>query len=105
MQPYFRDVGDHLATTVEQIASFDSLLDSILQAHLAQVTVAQNEDMRKITAWAAVIAVPTMVCGVYGMNFEHMPELGWKYGYLLVVSVTAAACFLVHRSFRRRGWL
>lgn len=105
VQAYFRDVGDHLTTTVEQIASFDSLLDSILQAHLAQVTVAQNEDMRKITAWAAVIAVPTMVCGVYGMNFEHMPELGWRYGYLLMVSVTAVACFLVHRGFRRRGWL
>ncbi|WP_055702951.1 magnesium and cobalt transport protein CorA, partial [Streptomyces silaceus] len=73
IQAYFRDVDDHLKRATEQIAAFDELLNSILQAHLAQVTVAQNEDMRKITAWAAVVAVPTMVCGMYGMNFDHMP--------------------------------
>ncbi|WP_434600489.1 magnesium and cobalt transport protein CorA [Streptomyces sp. A5-4] len=105
LQPYFRDVADHLDRTIEQITSFDGLLDSILQAHLAQVTVAQNEDMRKITAWAAIVAVPTMICGVYGMNFEHMPGLGWSYGYHLAVAVMAAACFTLHRSFRRNGWL
>ncbi|MFF3455416.1 magnesium/cobalt transporter CorA [Streptomyces sp. NPDC002730] len=105
IQPYFRDVADHLSRVTEQISSFDGLLDSILQAHLAQVTVAQNEDMRKITAWAAIIAVPTMVCGVYGMNFDHMPELRWTYGYPLVLGVMAVACFVVHRSFRRNGWL
>ncbi|MGW6565792.1 magnesium/cobalt transporter CorA [Streptomyces sp. NPDC054975] len=105
IQPYFRDVADHLSRITEQITSFDALLDSILQAHLAQVTVAQNEDMRKITAWAAIIAVPTMVCGVYGMNFDHMPELRWTFGYPLVVGVMAVACFLLHRSFRRNGWL
>ncbi|MGW0735850.1 magnesium and cobalt transport protein CorA [Streptomyces sp. NPDC002851] len=105
IQHYFRDVADHLATTSEQIASFDSLLDSILQAHLAQVSVVQNEDMRKITAWAAVIAVPTMVCGIYGMNFDFMPETKWRFGYFLVLGLTAVACFLVHRTFRRRGWL
>ncbi|MEV6651908.1 magnesium/cobalt transporter CorA [Streptomyces sp. NPDC051219] len=104
-QAYFRDVADHLARITEQITSFDALLDSILQAHLAQVTVAQNEDMRKITAWAAIVAVPTMVCGVYGMNFEHMPELGWKYGYPLVLGLIAVACFAMHRGFRRNGWL
>lgn len=105
IQPYFRDVVDHLNRVAEQITSFDGLLDSILQAHLAQVTVAQNEDMRKITAWAAIIAVPTMVCGVYGMNFEHMPELRWTYGYPLALGVMAVACFVLHRSFRRNGWL
>ncbi|NBE54003.1 magnesium and cobalt transport protein CorA [Streptomyces boluensis] len=105
IQPYFRDVADHLASTSEHIASFDALLDSILQAHLAQVTVAQNEDMRKITAWAAIIAVPTMVCGVYGMNFEHMPELRWTYSYPVMLVVTATACVLLHRVLRRKGWL
>ena len=105
IQPYFRDVVDHLSRMNEQITSYDALLDSILQAHLAQVTVAQNEDMRKITAWAAIVAVPTMVCGVYGMNFEHMPELGWTYGYPGVVGVMVLACLIVHRSFRRNGWL
>ncbi|MGW2709282.1 magnesium and cobalt transport protein CorA [Streptomyces sp. NPDC001356] len=105
IQTYFRDVLDHLIRAKEQIAAFDELLNSILQAHLAQVTVTQNEDMRKITAWAAVIAVPTMVCGVYGMNFEHMPELHWRFGYPLIVAVTAGACLAVYRGFRRNGWL
>ncbi|MEW1644876.1 MULTISPECIES: magnesium/cobalt transporter CorA [unclassified Streptomyces] len=105
IQAYFRDVSDHLLRAKEQIASFDELLNSILQAHLAQVTVAQNEDMRKITAWAAVIAVPTMVCGVYGMNFDHMPELHWRFGYPLVLGVITVACLALYRGFRRNGWL
>lgn len=105
IQAYFRDVSDHLLRAKEQIAAFDELLNSILQAHLAQVTVAQNEDMRKITAWAAVIAVPTMVCGVYGMNFDHMPELHWTFGYPLVMGVIAVACGVLYRGFRRNGWL
>ncbi|WP_019067603.1 magnesium and cobalt transport protein CorA [Streptomyces hokutonensis] len=105
IQAYFRDVSDHLLRAKEQIASFDELLNSILQAHLAQVTVAQNEDMRKITAWAAVIAVPTMVCGVYGMNFDHMPELHWRFGYPLVLGVISLACLALYRGFRRNGWL
>lgn len=105
IQPYFRDVADHLVRVSDQISAFDALLDSILQAHLAQMTVAQNEDMRKITAWAAIIAVPTMVCGVYGMNFTHMPELGSVFGYPLAMSVMAVACFVIHRGFRRNGWL
>jgi magnesium transporter len=105
IQAYFRDVSDHLLRATEQIAAFDELLNSILQAHLAQVTVAQNEDMRKITAWAAVIAVPTMVCGVYGMNFDNMPELHWRFGYGLVIGVIAVACLALYRGFRRNGWL
>ncbi|CAL9320817.1 magnesium and cobalt transport protein CorA [Streptomyces olindensis] len=105
IQAYFRDVSDHLLRAKEQIAAFDELLNSILQAHLAQVTVAQNEDMRKITAWAAIIAVPTMVCGVYGMNFDHMPELHWKYGYGMVIGVISVACLALYRAFRRSGWL
>ncbi|MBK6014668.1 magnesium/cobalt transporter CorA [Streptomyces sp. MBT53] len=105
IQAYFRDVSDHLLRAKEQIASFDELLNSILQAHLAQVTVAQNEDMRKITAWAAVIAVPTMVCGVYGMNFDNMPELHWRYGYPLILGVISVACLALYRGFRRNGWL
>ncbi|MGW6706421.1 magnesium/cobalt transporter CorA [Streptomyces sp. NPDC054956] len=105
MRTYFRDVADHLTRATDQIGAYDALLDSILQAHLAQVTVAQNEDMRKITAWAAIVAVPTMVCGVYGMNFDNMPELHWTYGYPIVVGVMAVACFVIHRGFRRNGWL
>ncbi|WP_345623243.1 magnesium and cobalt transport protein CorA [Streptomyces ziwulingensis] len=105
IRAYFRDVSDHLLRATEQIAAFDELLNSILQAHLAQVTVAQNADMRKITAWAAIVAVPTMVCGVYGMNFRHMPELGWRYGYGLVMGVITVACLALYRGFRRNGWL
>ncbi|WP_328537699.1 magnesium and cobalt transport protein CorA [Streptomyces sp. NBC_00344] len=105
IQAYFRDVAGRLARVTEQIASYDALLDSILQAHLAQVTVAQNEDMRRITAWASIVAVPTMVCGVYGMNFDHMPETHWQYGYELTVLVIATACLLLYRGFRRNGWL
>ncbi|WP_282798048.1 magnesium and cobalt transport protein CorA [Streptomyces sp. CC224B] len=105
IQAYFRDVDDHLKRVADQIAAFDELLNSILQAHLAQVTVAQNEDMRKITAWAAIVAVPTMVCGVYGMNFDHMPELRWQYGYALVMGVIATVCCSLYRGFRRNGWL
>ncbi|MFG3203226.1 magnesium and cobalt transport protein CorA [Streptomyces sp. NPDC048192] len=105
IQKYFRDVADHLARVQEQVLGFDELLNSILQANLAQASVAQNEDMRKITAWAAIIAVPTMVTGVYGMNFDHMPELHWKYGYPLVLSVTVAMCVGIHRVLKRNGWL
>ncbi|MFF8033854.1 MULTISPECIES: magnesium and cobalt transport protein CorA [unclassified Streptomyces] len=105
IQAYFRDVSDHLQRAKEQIGAFDELLNSILQAHLARVTVAQNEDMRKITAWAAIVAVPTMVCGMYGMNFDHMPELHWRYGYGMVIGAISVACLLLHRAFRRSRWL
>ncbi|KOX02158.1 MULTISPECIES: magnesium and cobalt transport protein CorA [unclassified Streptomyces] len=105
IQKYFRDVADHLARVQEQVLGFDELLNSILQANLAQASVAQNEDMRKITAWAAIIAVPTMVCGVYGMNFQYMPELHWKYGYPVIMGVTVALCLGIHRTLKRNGWL
>ncbi|WP_282701853.1 magnesium and cobalt transport protein CorA [Streptomyces sp. CC219B] len=105
IQKYFRDVADHVARVHEQVIGFDELLNSILQANLAQASVAQNEDMRKITSWAAIIAVPTMVCGVYGMNFDHMPELKWKYGYPLVLGVTVMICLGIHRTLKRNGWL
>jgi magnesium transporter len=105
IQQYFGDAADLLARACEQITGYDALIDSILQANLAQVTVAQNEDMRKISAWVAILAVPTMVCGLYGMNFDHMPELGWTYGYPLVLGVIVVACLLMHRGFRRNGWL
>ena len=105
IQKYFRDVADHLARVQEEVIGFDELLNSILQANLAQATVAQNEDMRKITSWAAIIAVPTAVCGIYGMNFEHMPELQWKYGYPAVLTGIAVVCFAIHRTLKRNGWL
>ncbi len=105
IQKYFRDVADHLARVQEQVVGFDELLNSILQANLAQATVAQNEDMRKITSWAAIVAVPTAVCGVYGMNFDHMPELHWKYGYPMVLTGIVVVCLTIHRTLKRNGWL
>jgi magnesium transporter len=102
---YFRDVDDHLLRVREQLDGFRDLLTSILQANLTQVGVRQNEDMRRISAWVAIIAVPTMIAGIYGMNFEHMPELGWSFGYPLVVGVMLVTCISLHRYFRRSGWL
>ncbi|MFJ8926945.1 MULTISPECIES: magnesium and cobalt transport protein CorA [unclassified Streptomyces] len=105
IQKYFRDVADHLERVQEQVIGFDELLNSILQANLAQASVAQNEDMRKITSWAAIIAVPTMVCGVYGMNFTYMPELHWRFGYPMVLALIGGVCFTIHRTLKRNGWL
>ncbi|WP_035845510.1 magnesium and cobalt transport protein CorA [Kitasatospora azatica] len=105
VQTYFRDVADHLARVIEQVQGFDELLNSLLQANLAQVSVAQNEDMRKITAWAAIFAVPTMITGIYGMNFDNMPELHYKYGYFLVLVGVLVICVGMHRGFKRNGWL
>jgi magnesium transporter len=102
---YFRDVQDHLTRTAEQINSFDDLVNSILQARLAQVTVDQNNDMRKIAAWAAIAAVQTTIAGVYGMNFAHMPELGWTYGYPAVLALMFGSVLVMYRFFRRSGWL
>jgi magnesium transporter len=102
---YFRDVHDHLLRVVEQVETDRDLLTSVLDANLTRVSVRQNEDMRKISAWVAIAAVPTMVAGIYGMNFEHMPELGWRFGYLLVVGLMALVCGLLYRYFRRSGWL
>ncbi|TDO39629.1 magnesium transporter [Paractinoplanes brasiliensis] len=102
---YFRDVQDHLTRTVEQVSSFDDLLNSILQARLAQVTVDQNNDMRKIAAWAAIATVWTAGAGIYGMNFSFMPELRWQYGYPAWWTVILVASVLLYRVFRRSGWL
>jgi magnesium transporter len=102
---YIRDVNDHLNRAVEQVVYFDDLLNSILQARLAQVTVDQNNDMRKIAAWAAIAAVWTSIAGVYGMNFRYMPELDWRYGYFAVVALMAVISLLLYRAFRRSGWL
>ena len=102
---YFRDVQDHLTRTVEQVASYDDLLNSILQARLAQVTVDQNNDLRKIAAWAGIATVWTAIAGVYGMNFEHMPELSWQYSYPALVTLMLGISVLLYRAFRRNGWL
>ena len=89
----------------DQLEGFRDLLTSVLAANLTQVSVQQNEDVRKISAVVAIIAVPTMIAGIYGMNFEHMPELTWRYGYPLVVGVMVLLCAGLYRYFKRAGWL
>ena len=105
LRPYFRDVKDHVLRYVREVDGFRELLTSILAANLTQASVRQNEDVRKISAWAAIVAVPTLITGIYGMNFEHMPELGWTFGYPLALAAMALVCFLLYRNFRRAGWL
>lgn len=105
VRSYFRDVDDHLTTVSERVASFDELLTTLVDATLAKISLQQNTDMRKITAWAAIVAVPTMVVGVYGMNFDYMPETSWKFGYPLVMLVILFGCVVLYRIFRRNRWL
>jgi magnesium transporter len=102
---YFRDVQDHLTRTVEQVSSFDDLLNSILQARLAQVTVDQNNDMRKIAAWAGIATVWAAGAGVYGMNFPNMPEFKWTYSYPAWWALIVLVSVLLYRAFRRNDWL
>ncbi len=104
-RPYFRDVHDHLTRVNESVEGLDRLVSDVLSAHLAQVGVQQNDDMRKISAWAAMAVVPTMIAGIYGMNFEHMPELRWEWSYPVVIVAMGLLEVLLYRMFKRRGWM
>ena len=105
LRPYFGDVRDHLLREAEHVEGLDALLTGALNANLANVGVRQNEDMRKISAWVAIIAVPTAIAGIYGMNFEHMPELDWVIGYPFALGVMVVVCLGLYAVFKRRGWL
>jgi magnesium transporter len=105
VRSYFRDVDDHLTTVSERVVSFDELLTTLVDATLAKISLQQNMDMRKITSWAAILAVPTMGVGVYGMNFKYMPELEWRFGYPLVMGVIVGVCLILYRIFRKNRWL
>ena len=99
------EAEDQLDRAVTRAHSLSGLLDAALTASLTQITVRQNDDMRKISAWVAMAVVPTMVAGIYGMNFDNMPELQWAFGYPLVLGLTAIAVALLHRQFKKSGWL
>ncbi len=103
--PFFRDVGDHLQQSAEIIDTLDGLLSTAFEAHLARITVQQNDDMRKISAGIGLVAAPTLVAGVYGMNFDHMPELHWIFGYPFALVLMAASSLLLLWFFKRSGWL
>jgi magnesium transporter len=105
VRDYFRDVNDHLIRIRDQLDAMRDLLSSSLQANLAQVGVRQNEDMRRISAWVAIIAVPTAIAGIYGMNFHDMPELRWHLGYPASLLAMLIICVLLYRYFRKVGWL
>lgn len=102
---YFRDIQDHTLRVISRIETARDTLGAALDANLAQVGVRQNEDMRAISGWAAVIAVPTLLAGVWGMNFEHMPELGWQIGYPLALMSIFASGAAVRWKLRKNGWL
>jgi magnesium transporter len=103
--PFFRDIDDHVSRVAEAVENLDSLLSTAFEAHLARIQVQQNEDMRKISAWVAIAGVCTLVAGVYGMNFEFMPELEWRFGYLWAWALMVVSSVLLYRQFKRSGWL
>jgi magnesium transporter len=105
LAPFFRDTLDHLHSAIDIANGLDNLLTSALSADLAHVQVQQNEDMRKITSWVALAATPTMLAGIYGMNFDHMPELRWTFGYPLVMGVMALVTGTLYYKFKKSGWL
>ena len=102
---YFRDVADHLQRVAEVVDTLDSLLSSAFDAHVASISVQQNDDMRKISAGAALVVVPTFIAGVYGMNFDHMPELHWTLGYPFALGLMVTVVGVLWWFFKRSGWL
>ncbi len=102
---YFSDIRDHLMRVLDQIDALDRIMEAALQANIALISVKQNEDMRKISAWVGIAAVPTMIAGIYGMNFDNMPELGTRWGYFVVIAAMGAISALLYRLFKRNDWL
>ena len=103
--PFFRDIADHVVRVGEVVENLDELLSTAFEAHNTRIQMQQNEDMRKISAYVAIAGVSTLIAGVYGMNFEHMPELGWRFGYAWALGLMLAASVLLYRSFKKSGWL
>ena len=102
---YFRDIYDHAIRINEMIDTLRELLTTALEANLSLISVSQNEAMKRLAAWAAIIAVPTMIAGVYGMNFKFMPELEWSWGYPVTMIVMVGVCGFLYYRFKRAGWL
>jgi magnesium transporter len=103
--PFFRDVLDHLNQASEVVSDLDNLLSTAFEAHLARISVQQNNDMRKISAGVGLVATPTLIAGVYGMNFEHMPELTWQFGYPLSLALMVVCSIALWIVFKKSGWL
>jgi magnesium transporter len=103
--PYFRDVYDHTQILLDRIENLRETMNSVVETKMLLASSRQNEVTRKLAAWAAMLAVPTAIAGIYGMNFEHMPELGWIFGYPLVMAVIFGICGVLYWRFKRSGWL
>src|SRR4249919_220828 len=104
-KPYFRDVYDHAVRINEMVDTLRELLATALDANLSIISVSQNKDTKRLAAWAAIIAAPTAIAGIYGMNFQFMPELGWRYGYEATLGGMAMLCGALWVGFKRSGWL
>ncbi len=104
-KPYFRDVNDHLLRSIDAVNGLNEMLSVAMDTYMAMVTMGQNDVVRKLAAWAGIAAVPTAVAGIYGMNFDFMPELHWKYGYFMVIGMVLAICLYLYYKFRKAGWL
>lgn len=104
-QPYFRDVADHVLRATDGAREWNELLDHMLDADRSRVSVQQNDDMRRISAWAAILAIPTAIAGIYGMNFDNMPELHYHYSYYIVLGIMATACAILYVLLKRAKWL
>jgi magnesium transporter len=102
---YFRDVYDHVIRVNESVDHLRELLGTALEANLSLISVNQNETMKKLAAWAAIFAIPTMVAGIYGMNFQYMPELNWRYGYAFTLGAMVGLCGVLYWQFRKAEWL
>jgi magnesium transporter len=103
--PFFRDVADHLARVSDAADSLDSQLSSVFDANMSLIGVQQNDDMRRMSAWAAIFAVITVFAGIYGMNFSNMPELRWSFGYPLLLLLMLGCSVVLYRKFKKSGWL
>jgi magnesium transporter len=105
LAPYFRDVMDHVIRVVELADNVRDLLTSLLEVRVAQAANRLNEAMKSMTAWAGIVLVPTLIAGIYGMNFDHMPELSWQLGYPMAIGVMAGSAIALYVYFKKRGWL
>ena len=104
-QPYFRDVNDHLLRSLDAVNGLNEMLSVAMNTYTTMVTMGQNDVVRKLAAWAGIAAVPTAMAGIYGMNFEFMPELTWRYGYFAVIGLILTICMFLYYKFRKAGWL
>jgi magnesium transporter len=105
LEPYYRDVYDHVLRITDYIDTLRDILSSVFDAHLSAVSNRLNETVKRLTSWAAIVAVPTLIASIYGMNFRHMPELDWRFGYVYALALMGALSFGLYRFFKRRGWL